>query len=790
MLQTRQPLWSAQKILATRHEDLLQAAESRARQAYGNVITYSRKVFAPLTRLCRDFCGYCTFSRPPRAITAPFMAPEEVVELARRGDQARCSEMLFTLGDKPELRFPSARDWLARRGYESTFQYLLESCREVGRASRLLTHVNAGVLSAREMAALREHSVSVGLMLESTAERLMGKGMPHYRSPDKHPEVRLRMLAEAGILAIPTTTGILIGIGETREERLDALASIGRLHERYGHIQEVIIQNFRAKDNTPMRAHPEPDHDDHLWTIAAARLLLDDSISVQAPPNLTGGELLDLAGAGINDLGGISPVTIDYVNPEAAWPQLEGLSRSLDDGGFTLVPRLPVYPRYVLEARTWISTGQLGRLTYWSDASGHARDEQWRPGDAGVAQPPLASAPTHARERACADVRGLVERARVGRRLAEHEVARLFESRGADYRHVVRAADELRRQAVGELLRYVVNRNINYTNVCSYRCSFCAFSKRTGGERVVDGPYNLPYEEVAQRAIEARDRGATEVCMQGGIHPRFDGNTYLGLLRAVKAAVPGIHVHAFSPLEVHHGAESLGLPVDEFLVALKANGLGSLPGTAAEILDDEVRAVICPDKLDTAQWLAVVESAHRAGIPTTATIMFGHVERPVHAARHLLAIRDLQERTGGFTEFVPLPFVPMNTPMFKRHASRNGPTWRETVLMHAVARLVLHPLITNIQASWVKLGPDGLGEMLEAGVNDLGGVLMNESISRAAGADWGQEMTVPRLEDLARRHGRPIAQRTTLYQPIDRAASPPPSPQAPHHLTTTELLEQ
>lgn len=761
------PEWSASRVLGTPATELVTQAGARARTLHGFTVTYSRKAFAPLTMLCRDFCGYCTFSRPQRASTPPFMDLEAVVQLARQGQKQGCTELLFTLGDKPEARFEVARNWLRARGHASTVDYLLASAHEVTRQSTLLPHINAGILSREQMAALREHSVSMGLMLESTSERLMSKGGAHYRSPDKAPATRLAMLRVAGELRIPMTTGVLIGIGETREERLDALAAIRALHEEFGHIQEVIVQNFRAKDNTPMRGNAEPSHAEHLWTIAAARLMLPGDVAVQAPPNLTAGpEMLNLLDAGVSDLGGISPVTIDYVNPEAAWPQLGVLERELSDADFTLVQRLPAYPAYVRDAATWIAPSLLGRVMLRSDATGHAREADWRPGDVTCVQPAVGSAPAHAAERTSAPVRDLVARAVSGQRLEAADVVTLFEARGADYRHIVRAADELRQRVSGDVARYVVNRNINYTNVCGYKCSFCAFSKRTGGERKVDGPYNLAYAEVAAMAVEAWERGATEVCMQGGIHPSFDGNTYIGLLKAVKAAVPAMHVHAFSPLEIWHGAETLGVSRRELLRELRLHGLGSLPGTAAEVLDDEVRAIICPDKINTAQWLSVVEQAHHEGIATTSTIMFGHVDRPIHWARHLLALRDLQQRTGGVTEFVPLPFVPMNTPMFKRHASRGGPTWRETVLMYAVSRLVLHPLITNIQTSWVKLGPAGLQETMAAGVNDFGGVLMNESISRAAGADWGQEMTVEQLAAIARATGRQLQQRTTLYQPV------------------------
>lgn len=755
------------ELLQRPTEDLARQAGELARREWGHTITYSPKVFIPLTKLCRDLCGYCTFSRDHAASREkPFMELEEVLAIARAGEAAGCHEALFTLGDKPELRYPQARAWLQARGYASTVEYLLHACREVVAHTTLLPHVNAGVLDREELAALREASVSMGLMLEVNAPRLLQKGMPHYRSPDKDPRVRMQMLREAGSLRIPMTTGLLVGIGETREERLETLYDIRDLHEQGSHVQEVIIQNFCPKGQTPMQAAPPGSLQEQVWTIAAARLILQPEIVIQSPPNLRPGRLRELIAAGINDLGGISPVTADHVNPEAAWPQVELLRVQLASIGYALAPRLPLHAAYVRRRAEWVDAALHRKLLMLADGSGLAREDGWLAGSARVAPPGLpARAPA---VHTPTVVGAIVAAAEGGQRLTQEQVATLFGARGPDCARVVQAADERRHAVVGDVVRHVVNRNINYTNICAYRCSFCAFSKRTGGRQASESPYELDVGQVVERAREAVARGATEVCMQGGIHPSYDGHTYLGLVSALKAALPGLHVHAFSPLEVLHGATTLGVSTVEFLQELKRRGLGSLPGTAAEILCDDVRALICPDKVTTQEWLRIVGEAHLAGLPTTSTIMFGHVEDYRHWARHLLLLRDLQARTGGLTEFVPLPFVHVNSPVYKRGQSRRGPTWRETVLMYAVSRLALSPLIAHIQTSWVKLGPAGAQLTLQAGANDFGGVLMNESISRAAGADWGQGVTVDRIEGLLRDIGRVSQERTTLYRRVDQ----------------------
>jgi len=741
--------------------ELMRAAAARRDAAFGRLVSYSRKVFIPLTKLCRDVCHYCTFAERPRAGHAAYLSADEVLAIARAGEAAGCTEALFTLGDKPELRYRAAREALDALGYPSTIAYLRAMCALVLKETTLLPHVNPGVMTADEIASLREVSVSQGVMLESTSERLCEPGGVHYGSPDKHPAARLETLRLAGELAVPFTTGILIGIGETRAERLDALHAIRDLHEHYGHIQEVIVQNFRAKPDTKRADAEEPDLDDELWSIAAARLILPDDVHVQAPPNLSPGVYQALIGAGIDDWGGVSPVTPDHVNPEAPWPELEALAMRTAEMGKVLVQRLPLYPAWVAQPERWLHPKIAVKVRQGTDAEGWARADDWAPGL------PVEPKPLTVRLNAVDPaVEGALAKAKSGQRLNESEIIRLFAARDADYERVVTVADELRRAVSGDVVRYVVNRNINYTNICYYRCKFCAFSKGKTHEALRGTPYDLDWSEIVRRSQEAWDRGATEVCLQGGIHPDYTGETYIGICKAIKAAVPGMHIHAFSPLEVTQGAATLGLSLTEFLARLKDAGLGTLPGTAAEILDDEIRDIICPDKINTQQWVDVARAAHALGLRTTSTIMYGHVEGPLNWARHLLVLRDLQAETGGFTEFVPLPFVHMEAPMYLRGLARKGPTLREAVLMHAVSRLVLHPLITNIQTSWVKMGPEGAALCLNAGANDMGGTLMNESISRAAGTQHGQEFPPEAMEGLIQKIGRLPLQRTTAYSSV------------------------
>jgi FO synthase len=754
-------------------ESLMRLAAAKRDAAHGAVVTYSRKVFIPLTQLCRDVCHYCTFAHGPRKGEPAYLALEQVLAIARAGAAAGCKEALFTLGDKPELRYRVAREELARLGHETTLSYVVEAARAVFRETGLLPHVNPGVLIASDVAELRKVSISQGLMLESVADRLCARGGPHFGSPDKNPAVRLETLKLAGEAGVPMTTGLLIGIGETRAERVEALLKIRELHDRYGHIQEIIIQNFRPKPGTRMASTRAPGVEEHLWTVAVARLLFAPTMNIQAPPNLSPGVLGRLVDAGINDWGGVSPVTPDHVNPEAPWPELQALAEATEAAGKTLVERLAIYPAYVRQMERWVDPALRTPLLHRVDSDGFPRTDGWSPG---IVDLPPAGDLVLVRRRSTvprAEIADILRNVARGNTLEESAIVELFRARGADFSAVCAAADALRAAVNGKVVSYVVNRNINYTNICSYRCQFCAFAKGKVADNLRGKPYDLSLAEIQRRSIEAWARGATEVCMQGGIHPAYTGATYLDICRGVKAAVPEMHVHAFSPLEVWQGAHTLGVSLGEFLGELKAAGLGTLPGTAAEILDDEVRATLCPDKITTDQWLEVMRTAHRIGFRTTATIMFGHMEKPVHWARHLLRLRALQAETGGFTEFVPLPFVHMEAPIYLKGRARCGPTFREAVLMHAVARLVLHPLIPNIQVSWVKMGPEGVKACLEAGVNDLGGTLMDESISRAAGASHGQEMTPETMERLIRSVGRTPRQRTTLYGTSSRRHETP-----------------
>tara|TARA_B100001123_G_scaffold152445_2_gene176348 strand:+ start:12868 stop:15273 length:2406 start_codon:yes stop_codon:yes gene_type:complete len=733
---------------------------------FGNVVTYSRKVFIPLTQLCRDVCHYCTFAQPPKPNERAYLTIDEMIDVARQGANAGCNEALFTLGDKPELRYPQAREELNQLGYATTIDYLVAATKAVLDATGLLPHANPGVLTRDELLALKAHCPSQGLMLENVSPRLLERGQVHFGSPDKDPEARLNTIRCAGELKIPFTSGILIGIGETRRERIDSLLALRDLNDTYGHIQEIIVQNFRAKPGTAMADCAEPSLDDLLWTIASARVIFGPDMAIQAPPNLTPETFGTLIHAGINDWGGVSPITPDHVNPEAPWPHLDRLATETEAAGKVLVERLTAYPQYVQEADTWVNETLRTPLIRVSDAEGLARADTWSPGDSDLYLPEhllqAINRPTPAQP--ATRILNLCAKASNGQSLSVSEIEELFIVRGNDLTFVLQAANELRQHVNGDEVTYVVNRNINYTNVCYFRCQFCAFSKGKLSENLRGAPYDLDLSEISRRSREAWDRGGTEVCMQGGIHPEYTGETYLQICRTVKEAVPHLHVHAFSPLEVWQGAETLNLEPREFLLQLKQAGLGTLPGTAAEVLDDEVRAELCPDKITTAQWLQVMEAAHNVGFKTTATIMYGHLDHPIHWARHLSRIRDLQLETGGFTEFVPLPFVHMEAPLYLKGRARKGPTFRESLLMHAVARLALHPVIPNIQASWVKMGPRGIAACLNAGANDLGGTLMNESITKAAGASFGQELSPEEMETVIASVGRVPRQRTTAYE--------------------------
>ena len=755
----------------------MRAAATVRDRLFGPRVSYSRKVFIPLTKLCRDNCGYCTFAQAPRAGEQTYLTPEEVLSIARAGVEAGCKEALFTLGDKPEKRYPEARQKLREMGFESTIEYLVYVCELVLNETRLLPHTNPGVLSEVEIQALREVSVSQGIMLEQTSKWLLERNMAHWASPDKVPARRLETLDAAGRSRVPFTTGMLIGIGETVEERVDTLLAIREQYERHGHLQECIIQNFRAKSGTRMATSPEPSEDEMLATVALARLLLPERMAVQAPPNLAERtengtpSYARYVDAGINDWGGVSPVTPDHVNPEAPWPHLTELEKATEAKGYLLLERLALHPPYAISAEKWVDEKLRSHVWAAMDAEGFARVEAWAPG---TTEDIPDETVREIQGRRPSKMRPAFSQtlAEVGEKdLNEDEIALLFTARGAELAELCKVANELRRAVNGDEVTYVINRNINYTNQCYFRCRFCAFSKGPKSLNLRGEPYLLSTVEVARRAREAWEKGATEVCMQGGIHGGFTGRNYLDYLRAAKEEIPEIHVHAFTPLEVSQGARTLGISIEEFLWKLKEAGLGTLPGTAAEILDDEIRAIICPDKVSTAEWSGVMRAAHGLGLRSTSTIMFGHVEGPINWARHLLVLRGIQNETGGFTEFVPLPFVHMGAPLFLQGRSRKGPTFAEAVKMHAVARIALHGYIDNVQVSWVKMGTEGAKVCLQAGCNDLGGTLMNENISRAAGASHGQEMLPEELEQMIRKIGRTPRRRTTLYETPDKAPS-------------------
>jgi FO synthase len=742
------------ELLGASLPDLLAEAAAVRDRAHGNRITYSPKVFIPLTRLCRDRCGYCTFATAPARLPSPYLSPEEVLAIARAGAGAGCHEALFTLGEAPEDRYPAAQDWLDANGYASTVDYLAAMCALVLAETGLLPHANAGALSTAELARLRAVSPSQGMMIESLNPALDC----HRGAPDKEPARRLATLEAAGELAIPFTTGILVGIGETRADRLEALAAIAASHRRHGHVQEVIVQNFVPKPGTAMSSAPACPPDEELWSLAAARLLLPPEVSLQAPPNLSEdfGRLLD---AGIDDWGGVSPVTPDHVNPERPWPEIERLAAVTEARGFELAPRLTVYPRYALAPDRWLDPATRTAVLVRSDAEGLARDRpDWHAG--GTGPPPRLLPGTPRAGSAIGEVlAGVV----LGQQVGVEEIVTLFGARGRQVAAVAEVADDLRRRIAGDAVTWVANRNINYTNVCTFKCRFCAFSKGPLSLNLRGDPYLLGIDEIQRRVVEAVDAGATEVCLQGGIHPSFDGDYYVDVCRAVKEAAPTIHVHGFTALEVTEGARRLDEPLADYLRRLMDVGLATLPGTAAEILDDEVRAVLCPDKIDTEEWLEAHRTAHSIGLRSNITIMFGAIEQPVHWARHMVRTRALQTETGGFTEFVPLPFVHMATPLYLQGRARRGPTFRETLLMHAVGRIAYAGSVDNVQVSWVKLGAEGARQILQAGANDLGGTLMDENISRAAGAAHGQGMDEAAFRAIVEPLGRPLEQRTTLY---------------------------
>jgi len=747
-------------------DDLMQKAKE-VRGDDKKVITYSKKVFIPLTELCRDVCHYCTFAKAPKKLDAPYLEPDQVLAIAEQGKAQFVKEALFTLGEKPEMRYQVAKDHLQKLGFETTIEYLGSMSKLVYEETGLLPHLNPGNMTLLEMEKLREYSVSMGIMLESSSERLCGKGGPHFGSPDKQPATRLQTMKNAGKLRIPITTGILIGIGETIEERIQSLLDIKNLHKEYGHIQEVIIQNFIPKENTRMKKHSPASKEDLLWTLSAARIIFGKDMNIQCPPNLNSDYLDQILDCGINDWGGVSPITIDHVNPESPWPQIEQLEKITNNKGMELVERLAIYPEYI-EDQSWYDKNLHSGILELSDSSRYGRHDQWRCGES-LSIPASGKHDLWVNKKSgdvSHEIKKILDKSIHGFDLDHDEITKLFHTRGDDYHLVLNHADRLRQKINGDEVTYVITRNINYTNICKYSCHFCAFSKGKTKENLRGKPYLINNDEVADRALEAWSKGAHEVCLQGGIHPHYDGYTYIDICKAIKERVPEIHIHAFSPLEVTHGACSLGLPIDEYLQKLKEAGLSTMPGTAAEILDDAVRENICPDKLTSEEWINVIKTAHRVGIKTTSTIMFGHTEQPADWSTHLIKLRDLQKETGGITEFIPLPYVSMESPMYKRGNSRPGPTFNEVLLMHAVSRIALNPHIKNIQASWVKLGKEGALSCLNAGVNDMGGTLMNESISRAAGSIHGQEFEATRMEEFIRNSERRPQLRNTIYEPI------------------------
>ena len=738
--------------------DLVALAGAARDQAHGRRVTFSPKVFIPLTMLCRDRCGYCTFAKAPARLTSPYLTPEEVLAIARAGRDAGCHEALFTLGERPELRYPVAQQWLEANGHGSTVEYLAHVCRLVLEETGLLPHANAGALFPDELARLRPVAASQGMMLES----LRGDLAAHRSAPDKEPARRLATLEAAGELAIPFTTGILVGIGDDRAGQLAALRAVAAAHGRHGHVQEVIVQNFLPKPGTAMAKAPRCPPEDLQWAIAVARLVLPSDVHVQAPPNLSD-DLGPLLAAGIDDWGGVSPVTADHVNPERAWPALDVLRASTEAAGHVLAPRLTVYPEFALAPGRWLDDALRFPVLDASDAEGLAREGDWCSG--GEAHPPdlFAGATGGGSRRRGGAVAEVLDGVALGHEVGIDEIVTLFAARGPEVVQVAEVADDLRRSIVGDAVTYVHNRNINYTNVCTFKCRFCAFSKGPLSLNLRGAPYLLELDEVTRRVAEAEAEGATEVCLQGGIHPSFDGDYYLHVLEAVRRGSERIHIHAFTALEVTEGARRSGVDLAEYLTTLKEAGLKTLPGTAAEILDDEVRAVLCPDKVNSEEWLEAHRTAHAVGLRSNITIMFGSVEQPVSWARHMVRTRALQRETGGFTEFVPLPFVHMATPIYLQRKARRGPTFREALLMHAVARIAYAGDIDNIQVSWVKMGAAGARQLLRAGANDLGGTLMDENISRAAGATHGQRMGVEDLEAIVAPLGRPLVQRSTLY---------------------------
>ncbi|KNX37293.1 bifunctional FO biosynthesis protein CofGH [Luteipulveratus halotolerans] len=802
-------------LLGARGDDLVALMQPTARvrdaamlrAGRPGTVTYSRKVFIPLTRLCRDRCHYCTFATVPHRLPAAFLSPDEVLAIAREGAAQGCKEALFTLGDRPEDRWPAAREWLDAHGYDDTLAYVRAMAIRVLEETGLLPHLNPGVMSWADLQRLKPVAPSMGMMLETTSTALFTEpGGAHFGSPDKDPAVRLRVLEDAGRVGVPFTTGVLVGIGETVQDRLASILAIRRVAREYGSVQECIVQNFRAKDDTAMRSTPDVGEEEYLATVAVTRLLLGPTVSVQAPPNLSEPqEISRLLAAGVDDWGGVSPLTPDHVNPERPWPEVDELRRWTEESGLRLAERLTAHPRYVLGAlehdEPWIDPRLHAHVRALADmTTGLAAEDAcaagraWQEPDGGLAATGSGrgrvdlhrEVDTHGRtddrrsdfdevygdwdevahrvdgapQRMDADVREALSRAEIDPAgLSDDDYLALVTSDGAELDALCRLADDLRRDTVGDAVTYVVNRNINFTNVCYVGCRFCAFAQR----KTDADAFTLSLQQIGERAAEAQRLGATEVCLQGGIDPALGRTAYVDIVRAVTEAAPGIHVHAFSPMEIATASAKAGVSAREWLQEVRDAGLGSIPGTAAEILDDEVRWVLTKGKLPASQWVDVVRTAHEVGLPSSSTMMYGHVDHPRHWVGHLRVLTRLQDETGGFTEFVPLPFVHHHAPVYLAGLARPGPTMRDNRAVHALARVMLHGRIDNIQTSWVKLGVDGTRQMLQGGANDVGGTLMEETISRMAGSEHGSAKTVAELEQIADGIGRPVRQRTTTY---------------------------
>ncbi len=754
----------AEMLLAARDDDLdrLLAVAGRIRDAglveagRPGILTYSRKVFIPLTHLCQDRCHYCIFVQSPgklaKAGISPYMEPEAVLEVARQGAALGCKEALLTLGDRPENRWPIARQWLDEHGYASTLDYVAAMAQLILDETGLLPHLNPGVMSWGELQRLKPVGPSMGMMLETTSARIwQTPGEAHFGSPDKDPELRLRVIEDAGRSHIPFTTGVLLGIGESASERIDAVLALRAAHERHGHIQEVIVQNFRAKPATAMMGAVDLETQEYAAAVAVTRVLLGPGMRVQAPPNLTdAGELALLIRAGIDDWGGVSPLTPDHVNPERPWPQIEELARLTAEGGYSLRERLTAHPHYIREARgtadghgtDWFDDRLAPRLLALADDYGLARRDAY-----------LESVLT----RAAADPAGLTDA----------EYTALLHADGDDLEQLTALADRVRGERVGDTVTYAVNRNI-------------------------DSALGLPASRIAELVTEAAGLGATEVCAQGAVPAALGAEGYLDFARTVKAVRPDLHLHAFRPAELLDGAARAGVPLADWLDRLRAAGVDTVPGTGARILDDRIRGILTgAADIPASAWVETITTAHRAGLRSTATMVYGHVESAAEQVAHLRMLAAIQDRAvaagaDGFTEFIAMPWLPSESPVAVPGA-RPGPSLRESRAVHAVARLMLAGRIDHVQAAWTKLGMRGAQLVLAGGADDLGGVLLDGTIDPSAGPEHGRQLTVTDVERIAGELGRPVRQRTTLYgrvvargdDPVDRRADAPRHQAAP-----------